>query len=123
MFRTEIVKFYVDFMKTNIGKGPRNIRVYVNDSTIILYIKGSLTTLEQSALNCSVKCQELIKEIRSELINKNLNYLSEKLAVLTKINDLKIKRYSLDIDYKNDQEVVVLICNQTLYSLPEVQTS
>lgn len=119
MVTKQITGLLIDACKKWTGKGPRNIRVYNTDNVLIVDIKGTLTVLEQSLLQCGIENKELIAIIRNKLIQKELPELSRELGRITGEPELIVKSFSFDIDYENDRKILIFMLNLPIQCIQE----
>ena len=119
-YSTEIKQFIIKDFKLHFGKGPEFVKVNISDHIVVIDIKGSLTTLENSMLrNFPEDAKKTIRYIRKKLFDAEIEcYLSEMRSV-TNIEDLKIENYMFDIDLVYDREIIVIICNKPLCRVDE----
>ena len=119
-YSTEIKQFIIKDFKLHFGKGPEFVKVNISDHIVVIDIKGSLTTLENSMLrNFPEDAKKTIRYIRKKLFDAEIEcYLSEMRSV-TNIEDLKIENYMFDIDFVYDREIIVIICNKPLCRVDE----
>ena len=107
----EIVRLVIEEYKSNFGKGPSAVRVHIDDNCLYLTIKGSLTTMEKTALNISESSKTLIWNMRKLIID---HVLLVKYAKRLAVYGLAVENYTFEFDYQNDQQVMIIIFNKPL---------
>ncbi len=114
MYQQEITHIIVQSFKATIGKGPSSVKINISENIIIADVKGALTTLEHTLIKNSVRNIVLIKVIRKKILETAFEYLSTQLQEITNIPDIKIKSFTTEIDYDNDRQIIVFVCNKFL---------
>jgi uncharacterized protein YbcI len=114
MYQQEIAHVIVQSFKAATGKGPSLVKVNVSENVIIADIKGALTTLEHNLIRVSNQNLILVKAIRKKIMKMELENITIKFQDLTHIPDLRIKSFTMEIDYENDRQIIVFICNKFL---------
>jgi len=112
MYQKEIAKLIIHYIKDVAGKGPSLIKITISENIINVDAKGVLTILEQNLLKKNHNNKALIKLIRKQLAELVLHKITEDLRKVTQIKDLKITSYTSLMDYENDRQIIVFICNK-----------
>ena len=112
MYQKEIAKIIIHYIKEVVGKGPNLVKVTISENVINADIKGILTILEQNLLKKNPNNKALIKLIRKQLMELMLHNFTNDLQKVTQIKDLKVTSYTSLIDYENDRQIIVFICNK-----------
>lgn len=114
MYQQEIAHIIVQSFKAAIGKGPSLVKINISENIIIADVKGALTTLEHTLIKNSVRNITLIKVIRKKVLETAFEHLSTQLQEVTNISDIKIISFTTEIDYENDRQIIVFVCNKFL---------
>ncbi|HBE78566.1 MAG TPA: hypothetical protein DDW65_12445 [Firmicutes bacterium] len=114
MYQRDIAHIIVQTLKVTTGKGPNLVKVNISENVIIIDIKGALTTLESTLIEKSHQNVILVKAIRKKIIKAELANITAKIQELTHMSDLQIKCFNLEIDYENDRQIILFICNKFL---------
>jgi uncharacterized protein YbcI len=80
-----MVRFEIEYM----GRGPKEARCSIVEDMVVVRLKGVLTAAEQQ-LSKSPEGVELIKKMRSTLIDSAKTYLSQVIADITRTRVLDI---------------------------------
>ena len=114
MYQQAITHIIVQCFKTTIGKGPSLVKVSISENIIITDVKGALTVLEQTLIQNSTRNILLVKAIRKKIMETAIRHLSSQLQEATGIPDLKITSFTIEIDYENDRQIIIFVCNKFL---------
>ncbi|HBE78567.1 MAG TPA: hypothetical protein DDW65_12450 [Firmicutes bacterium] len=114
MYQRDIAHIIVQTLKRTTGKGPNLVKVNISENVIIIDIKGALTTLEHTLIKKSCQNVLLVKVIRKKIINAELANITAEFKQLTHMPDLQIKCFTSEIDYENDRQIILFICNKFL---------
>ena len=101
-----LVQFEMDYM----GRGPQETKAYIIDDMILVRLKGVLTPAEQKLAN-TTKGMELIKNLRSNLLEEARELLSQ---VVEEITGLKVISLHTDISTKTGERVIIFTLNEDL---------
>ncbi|HSG05550.1 MAG TPA: DUF2294 domain-containing protein, partial [Nitrospiria bacterium] len=85
----EIGNALVQFEKDYMGRGPQETKAYIIDDMILLRLKGVLTPAEQKLANTE-RGMELIKNIRSNLLEEGRELLSHSVEEITGIKVMSL---------------------------------
>jgi uncharacterized protein YbcI len=114
MYQQELAHIIVQSFKVATGKGPSLVKVNISENIIIADVKGALTTLEHTLIKNSIRNITLIKVIRKKILETAFEHLSTQLQEVTNIADLRITSFTTEIDYENDRQIIVFVCNKFL---------
>lgn len=101
-----LVQFEVDYM----GRGPQETKASIIEDMVLIRLKGVLTPAEQKLAN-TTKGMELIKNLRSNLLEEARELLSQ---VLEEITGLKVISLHTDISTKTGERVIIFTLNEDL---------
>ncbi len=101
-----MVKFEVEYM----GRGPEETRTYIIEDMVFVRLKGVLTKAEEQ-LSKSADGVELIKKVRSTLIENARSVLAEAISDITGV---KVLSLHTDISTISGERVIVFILNSNL---------
>ena len=101
-----IVQFEIDYM----GRGPKETRVHIVDDLVVVRLKGVLTPAEEQ-LTKSIDGKELVKKMRSTLIDKARPLLYQ---VVGDITGTKILDLHTDISTESGERVFVFALENNL---------
>jgi uncharacterized protein YbcI len=101
-----MVKFEVEYM----GRGPKEVRAYIIDDMVLVRLKGVLTRAEEQ-LTKGADGVELIKKVRSTLIENAKSILSQ---VICDITGAKVISLYTDISTISGERIIVLTLDHDL---------
>ena len=101
-----IVQFEIDYM----GRGPKETSAHIVEDLIVVRLKGVLTPAEEQ-LTQSIDGKELVKKIRSTLIDKARPLLYQ---VVGDISGAKILDLHTDISTESGERVFVFVLDNNL---------
>ena len=101
-----MVKFEMDYM----GRGPKEARTHIIEDMVLVRLKGVLTPAEQQ-LTKSADGVELIKKMRSTLIENAKAHLSQVLADIT---GTKVLGLYTDISTVSGERVIVFTLDRDI---------
>ncbi|HET6466217.1 MAG TPA: DUF2294 domain-containing protein [Nitrospiria bacterium] len=107
---SEISNALIQFEKDYMGRGPKETKTCIIEDMVLVRLKGVLTPAEQQ-LAKNQKGTDLIKEIRSNLLEQARELLSE---VIEKITGLKVLSLHTDISTKTGERVIIFTLNDNL---------
>ena len=111
-----MVRFEIEYM----GRGPKEARTYIIEDMVLVRLKGVLTPAEQQ-LTKSKDGMDLIKKMRSTLIENAKAHLSQVLADIT---GTKVLGLHTDISTVSGERVIVFTLDRDLEkALPCKKTS
>ena len=106
----EISHALIQFEKDFMGRGPKETRAYIIDDMVLVRLKGVLTLAEQQ-LAKNAAGTDLIKQIRSNLLEQARELLSGTIEELT---GLKVVSLYTDISTKTGERVILFTLNENL---------
>lgn len=111
-----MVKFEMDYM----GRGPKEARTHIIEDVVLVRLKGVLTPAEQQLVKDRDGI-ELIKKMRSTLIENAKAHLSQVIADIT---GAKVLGLHTDISTLSGERVIVFTLDRDLEkTLPRKKTS
>ena len=116
----EISEAMVNFEIEYMGRGPKEARTYIIEDMVLVRLKGVLTPAEQQ-LTKSKDGMDLIKKMRSTLIESARAHLSQVLADIT---GTKVLGLHTDISTVSGERVIVFTLDRDLEkTLPRKKSS
>lgn len=106
----EIGNALIQFEKDFMGRGPKETRAYVVEDMVLVRLKGVLTPAEQQ-LAKNNEGTDLIKQIRSNLLEQARELLSETIETIT---GLKVISLYTDISTKTGERIILFTLNENL---------
>lgn len=106
----EISNAIIQFEKDYMGRGPKETQAYIIDDMILLRLKGVLTPAEQQ-LAKNPEGANLIKQVRSNLLEQGRGLLSE---LIEKMTGLKVISLHTDISTKSGERVIIFSLSENL---------
>ncbi len=106
----EIGNALIQFEKDFMGRGPKETRAYIVEDMVLVRLKGVLTPAEQQ-LAKNAAGTDLIKQIRSNLLEQARELLSETIENIT---GLKVISLYTDISTKTGERVILFTLNENL---------
>lgn len=106
----EISNAVIQFEKDYMGRGPKETQTYIIDDMILLRLKGVLTPAEQQ-LAKNPEGTNLIKQVRSNLLEQGRELLSE---LIEKMTGLKVISLHTDISTKSGERVIIFSLSENL---------
>lgn len=114
----EISNAIIQFEKDYMGRGPKETQTYIIDDMILLRLKGVLTPAEQQ-LAKNPEGTNLIKQVRSNLLEQGRGLLSE---LIEKMTGLKVVSLHTDISTKSGERVIIFSLSENLERRFEVDS-
>lgn len=105
-----MVQFEIDYM----GRGPKEARAHIMADIVLVRLKGVLTPAEEQ-LTKSAEGVDLIKRMRSTLIEKAKPLLSQ---VVGDITGVKVRDIHTDISTSSGERVIVFTLDRELEKFP-----
>lgn len=104
----EISESMIQWEKEFMGRGPSETTTRIVDDLVIVRLKGVLTKAEVQLLNSEdeARGRELIKEIRSRLLEKSRPLLEH---VIESIAHRKVKSLHTDLSTVTGERIVVFV--------------
>lgn len=106
----EIGNALIQFEKDFMGRGPRETRAYIVEDMVLVRLKGVLTPAEQQ-LAKNAAGTDLIKQIRSNLLEQARELLSE---TIEKITGCTVISLYTDISTRTGERVILFTLNENL---------
>jgi uncharacterized protein YbcI len=106
----EISNALIQFEKDFMGRGPKETRAYIVEDMVLVRLKGVLTPAEQQ-LAKNTEGTELIKQIRSNLLEQARELLSD---TIEKITGLKVISLYTDISTKTGERIILFTLDENL---------
>jgi len=109
-----IIRFKRDYM----GRGPQEVRTYLIDDMVLVRLKGVLTLAEKrlAQLEDPHRGRDLIKQLRTELIEHGRDILEESIRDILGVN---ITSLHTDISTRTGESIMVF----TLEHKPAINSS
>jgi uncharacterized protein YbcI len=109
----EVSNAILRFKKEYMGRGAREVRSHIIDDLVVVRLKGVLTPAEQRLAETEDphRGRDLIKQLRSELIEHGRDMLEE---ALRGIFQLKVVSMHTDVSTRTGESIIVF----TLESKP-----
>lgn len=114
----EISNAIIQFEKDYMGRGPKETQTYIIDDMILVRLKGVLTPAEQQ-LAKNPEGTNLIKQVRSNLLEQGRGLLSE---LIEKMTGLKVISLHTDISTKSGERVIIFSLSENLERRFEVDS-
>ena len=106
----EISNALIQFEKNYLGRGPQETRAFIIEDMILVRLKGVMTPAEQQ-LAKNPEGMNLIKKIRSNLLEQGRELLKE---AIEKITNLKVISLHTDISTKTGERMIIFTLNESL---------
>jgi len=114
----EISEALIKFEKEYMGRGPEETKTYIIDDMILVRLRRVLTPAEQQLAKTSdnAKGRTLIKQVRTELLEKARSLLD---PIVAEITGKKVKSLHTDISTVTGERIIVFtledssLCNNT----------
>jgi len=109
----EISEALIQFEKEYMGRGPEETQTYIIDDIVIVRLKRVLTPAEQQLAksNDNIRGLTLVKEVRTELIEKARTLLE---TVISNITDRKVISLHTDISTATGERIIVFTLDSPL---------
>ena len=106
----EIASALIQFEKDFMGRGPKETKAYIIEDMVLVRLKGVLTPAEQQ-LAKNLEGTELIKRIRSNLLEQARELLTE---TIEKITGLSVTSLYTDISTKTGERIILFTLVESL---------
>jgi uncharacterized protein YbcI len=106
----EISNAIIQFEKDYMGRGPKETQTYIINDMILVRLKGVLTPAEQQ-LAKNPEGTNLIKQVRSNLLEQGRGLLSE---LIEKMTGLRVVSLHTDISTKSGERVIIFSLSENL---------
>ncbi|MDD5327938.1 MAG: DUF2294 domain-containing protein [Phycisphaerae bacterium] len=109
----EISEALIKFEKEYMGRGPEETQTYIIDDMIFVRLKRVLTSAEQQLAKTTdnAKGRTLIKQVRTELLEKARSLLEPLVAEIT---GKKVKSLHTDISTVTGERIIVFTLDGSL---------
>jgi uncharacterized protein YbcI len=108
---SEISDAITRFEKEHMGRGPLETRTYLVEDMVIVRQKGALTRAELSLVKSerNTRARELIKQVRSELIENGRPLLEDMIKTIMR---RKIRSLHTDLSTVSGEKIIVFILDK-----------
>jgi len=107
---SEISNALIQFEKDYMGRGPKETKTHIISDMILVRLIGVLTPAEQQLIK-NPQGTELIKRVRSNLLEQGRELLT---SAIEKITQVKIVSLHTDISTKTGERVIIFTLNEDL---------
>lgn len=101
----EISEALIRFEKEHMGRGPEEAKTYILKDMIFVRLKGVLTNAEKELAE-TPHGVELLKRVRTELLEKSRDYLEN---IIYDIVGAEVLSLHTDISTKTGERVIIFI--------------
>lgn len=105
-----IAAMITGFEREQMGRGPREVRVWIVEDVILIRLKGVLTPAEER-LSADPNGRHLLKQMRTRLIENSRDVLQEAIEGLTGVPMISLHS---DLSIRTGERVVVLTLAENL---------
>jgi len=106
----EISNALIQFEKEYMGRGPQETNAFIVDDMVLVRLKGVLTPAEQQLVK-NPQGTELIKRVRSNLLEQGRELLTKAIETIT---DLTVVSLHTDISTRTGERVIIFTLNENL---------
>jgi uncharacterized protein YbcI len=106
----EISNALIQFEKEYMGRGPQETNAFILDDMVLVRLKGVLTPAEQQLVK-NPQGTELIKRVRSNLLEQGRELLAKSIETITGLNVVSLHT---DISTKTGERVIIFTLNENL---------
>ncbi len=106
----EISRALIKFEKNHMGRGPKDAETHLINDIILIRLKGVLTAAEQQ-LAKNKEGIELIKKIRSNLIENSRMILEQ---IITNLTGSKVISMHMDISTVTGEKVILFTVDENV---------
>jgi len=106
----QIGEALIQFEKEYMGRGPQETKAFILDDIILVRLQGVLTPAEQQLVK-NPQGTELIKRIRSNLLEQGRELLAKAIETITGLNVVSLHT---DISTKTGERVIIFTLNENL---------
>ena len=106
----EITKALIKFEKDHMGRGPKDAETHLINDIILIRLKGVLTASEQQ-LAKNKEGIELIKRIRSNLVENSRMILEQ---LITNLTGAKVISMHMDISTVTGEKVILFTVDENI---------
>jgi uncharacterized protein YbcI len=105
-----IAAMITGFEREQMGRGPREVRVWIVEDVILIRLKGVLTPAEEG-LSADPNGRHLLKQMRTRLIENSRDVLQEAIEGLTGVPMISLHS---DLSIRTGERVIVLTLAENL---------
>ena len=105
----EIGKAIVAFEREFMGRGPTEIKTYVLHDMVLVRLKGVLTPAESQLIK--VEGVELLKQVRTKLLETGRNLLEKSLRDLTGCDVISLHS---DLSTRTGERMIIFVLSENL---------
>jgi uncharacterized protein YbcI len=105
-----IAAMITGFEREQMGRGPREVRVWIVEDVILIRLKGVLTPAEER-LSADPNGRHLLKQMRTRLIENSRDVLQEAIEGLTGVPMISLHS---DLSIRTGERVIVLTLAENL---------
>lgn len=106
----QIAAAMTTFEREQMGRGPREVRVWIIEDMILIRLHGVLTPAEER-LSADANGRHLLKQVRTRLIENSRNVLEEAVEKLTGVSAISLHS---DLSIRTGERVIVLTLAENL---------
>jgi uncharacterized protein YbcI len=106
----EIGNALIQFEKEYMGRGPQETRAFIIEDMILVRLKGVLTPAEQQLVK-NAQGIELIKRVRSNLLEQGRELLTKAIESITQVQVISLHT---DISTKTGERVIIFTLSENL---------
>lgn len=106
----EIGNALIQFEKEYMGRGPQETRAFIIEDMILVRLKGVLTPAEQQLVK-NPQGIELIKRVRSNLLEQGRELLTKAIESITQVPVISLHT---DISTKTGERVIIFTLSENL---------
>ncbi len=106
----EIGNALIQFEKEYMGRGPQETRAFIVEDLVIVRLKGVLTPAEQQLIK-NAQGIELIKRVRSNLLEQGRELLTKAIEQITQVQVISLHT---DISTKTGERVIIFTLSENL---------
>ncbi len=109
------IKYYLD----TLGVGPTSAKTYIVEDMIVIRMKGNLLPIEKKLLQ-NAKGVELVKNLRRNLLETNINEIIEIIKNITGQNIISAHR---DLSTRSGEIIYIFILDKNYQKQLELENS
>jgi uncharacterized protein YbcI len=106
----QIGEALIQFEKEYMGRGPQETSAFIIDDMVLVRLKGVLTPAEQQLVK-NPQGTELIKRVRSNLLEQGRELLAKAIETITGLNVVSLHT---DISTKTGERVIIFTLSENL---------
>ena len=106
----EISNALIQFEKDYMGRGPQETKAFILDDMVLVRLKGVLTPAEQQLVK-NAQGIELIKRVRSNLLEQGRELLTKAIEQITQVQVVSLHT---DISTKTGERVIIFALSDNL---------